>query len=91
MAGGEKGKRFALPNSEIMIHQPSGGANGTASDIRIAADQVLKMKEKLNQILAHNTGRTIEEIEKDTDRDHFMSAQEALEYGLIDQVITHRS
>jgi ATP-dependent Clp protease, protease subunit len=91
LAGGEKGKRFALPNSEIMIHQPSGGANGTASDIRIAADQVLKMKEKLNQILAHNTGRTIEEIEKDTDRDHFMSAQEALEYGLIDQVITHRS
>jgi ATP-dependent Clp protease protease subunit len=90
LAGGTKGKRFALPNAEIMIHQPSGGAKGTASDIRIAAEYILKNKNKLNQIYADNTGRAIEEIERDTDRDNFMSAQEALDYGLIDQVISTR-
>lgn len=90
LAGGTKGKRFALPNAEIMIHQPSGGAKGTASDIRIAAEYILKNKKKLNQILADNTGRALEELERDTDRDNFMSAQEALDYGLIDQVISNR-
>jgi ATP-dependent Clp protease protease subunit len=90
LAGGTKGKRFALPNAEIMIHQPSGGAKGTASDIRIMAEYVLNNKKKLNQILAANTGRTVEEIERDTDRDNFMSAAEALEYGIIDKVITNR-
>lgn len=90
LAGGTKGKRFALPNAEIMIHQPSGGAKGTASDIRIAAEYILKNKKKLNQILAENTGRALEELERDTDRDNFMSAQEALNYGLIDQVISNR-
>ncbi|WFR58710.1 ATP-dependent Clp endopeptidase proteolytic subunit ClpP [Anaerocolumna sp. AGMB13025] len=90
LAGGTKGKRFALPNAEIMIHQPSGGAKGTASDIRIAAEYILKNKKKLNQILADNTGRALEELERDTDRDNFMSAQEALNYGLIDQVISNR-
>jgi ATP-dependent Clp protease protease subunit len=90
LAGGTKGKRFALPNAEIMIHQPSGGAKGTASDIRIAAEYILKNKNKLNQIYADNTGRAIEEIERDTDRDNFMSSWEALDYGLIDQVISTR-
>ncbi len=90
LAGGTKGKRFALPNAEIMIHQPSGGAKGTASDIRIMAEYVLNNKKKLNQILAANTGRTVEEIERDTDRDNFMSAKEALEYGIIDKVISNR-
>ena len=90
LAGGTKGKRFALPNAEIMIHQPSGGAKGTASDIRIMAEYVLNNKKKLNRILAANTGRTVEEIERDTDRDNFMSAAEALEYGIIDKVITKR-
>lgn len=88
LAGGTKGKRFALPNAEIMIHQPSGGAKGTASDVRIMAEYLLKNKKKLNQMLADNTGRTIEEIERDTDRDNFMSAAEALDYGIIDKVIT---
>ncbi len=90
LAGGTKGKRFALPNAEIMIHQPSGGAKGTASDIRIMAEYVLNNKKKLNRIMAANTGRSIEEIERDTDRDHFMSAEEALNYGLIDKVMTSR-
>ena len=90
LAGGTKGKRFALPNAEIMIHQPSGGAKGTASDIRIAAEYVLNNKKKLNRILSENTGRTMEEIERDTDRDNFKSAEEALHYGLIDKVITRR-
>lgn len=90
LAGGTKGKRFALPNAEVMIHQPSGGAKGTASDIRIMAEYVLNNKKKLNQILAANTGRTVEEIERDTDRDNFMSAKEALEYGIIDKVISNR-
>ena len=89
LSGGTKGKRYALPNAEIMIHQPSGGAQGQATEIKIVAEHILKTKKKLNEILAANTGRPIEEIEKDTDRDNFMSAKEALEYGLIDKVIEH--
>lgn len=88
LAGGTKGKRFALPNAEVMIHQPSGGARGQATEIRIHAENILKTKRKLNEILAQNTGRTVEEIERDTERDNFMSAQEAKAYGLIDEVIT---
>ena len=90
LASGEKGKRYALPNAEIMIHQPLGGASGQASDIKIHADWIIKTKDKLNRILAENTGKPISEIEKDTDRDNFMSAQEACDYGLIDKVITNR-
>lgn len=86
LAGGAKGKRFALPNAEIMIHQPSGGAKGQVSDIKIAADHILKNKRNLNKILAENTGKSIEQIEVDTDRDNFMSADEAKTYGLIDEV-----
>ena len=89
LAGGTKGKRFALPNSEIMIHQPSGGARGQATEIKIVAENILKTKKKLNEILAANTGRSIEEIERDTERDYYMSAEEAREYGLIDQIITN--
>ncbi|MCR4781639.1 MAG: ATP-dependent Clp endopeptidase proteolytic subunit ClpP [Lachnospiraceae bacterium] len=91
LSGGTKGKRFALPNSEIMIHQPSGGARGQATEIEIAAKNILKTKERLNKILAENTGKSIEQIAIDTDRDNFMSAEEALEYGLIDAIITNRS
>lgn len=87
LAAGEKGKRYALPNSEIMIHQPLGGAKGQATDIQIQAERILKMKEKLNEILAERTGQPIEKIKADTERDHFMSAEEALEYGLVDKVI----
>ncbi|WP_346930432.1 ATP-dependent Clp endopeptidase proteolytic subunit ClpP [Clostridium sp.] len=87
LSGGAKGKRFALPNSEIMIHQPSGGAQGQATDIRIASERVLRNKKRLNSILSANTGKTVEEIDKDTDRDNFMSAEEAMVYGLIDKVI----
>ena len=87
LSSGAKGKRFSLPNSNIMIHQPSGGAQGQASDIVIQAEQILKIKDRLNHILAENTGQDLEKIEKDTDRDFAMTAQEALEYGLIDQVI----
>lgn len=90
LAGGTKGKRFALPNAEIMIHQPSGGGKGTASDIRIIADYILKNKAKLNKILSENTGRTVEEIERDTDRDNFMTAQQAKEYGIIDEILINR-
>lgn len=90
LTGGAKGKRFALPNAEIMIHQPLGGAKGQASDIKIVADQILKTKKKLNEILAQNTGKPIEIIEVDTDRDNYMSAEEAREYGLIDSVINSR-
>ncbi|GAB7388701.1 ATP-dependent Clp endopeptidase proteolytic subunit ClpP [Bacillaceae bacterium] len=90
LAAGAKGKRFALPNSEIMIHQPLGGVRGQASDIKIHADWILKTKEKLNRILAERTGQPIEKIERDTDRDNFMSAEEAKEYGLIDEVITRK-
>ena len=90
LSAGTKGKRYALPNSEIMIHQPSGGAKGQATDIKIVADHILRTKAKLNKILAENTGRSIEEIYRDTERDNYMSAQEALEYGLVDKVIAHR-
>lgn len=89
LAGGTKGKRFALPNAEIMIHQPSGGAQGQATEIKIAAEHILKTKKKMNEMLAANTGQPIEVIERDTERDTYMTAQEALEYGLIDQVIEH--
>ena len=87
LAGGTSGKRFSLPNAEIMIHQPSGGAKGQATDIQIAAQKIQRTKNKLNELLAANTGRTLEEVTYDTDRDNFMSAEEALEYGLIDQII----
>ncbi len=89
LAGGTKGKRYALPNAEIMIHQPSGGAQGQATEIRIAAEQILKTKEKMNKILAENTNRPVEVIERDTERDNYMSAKEALDYGIIDKVIEH--
>ena len=90
LAGGTKGKRYALPNSRIMIHQPSGGAQGQASDIKIQAEQIIETRKKLNQYLAENTGQPLEVIERDTERDHWMSAEEAMEYGLIDQVVTSR-
>ena len=89
LAGGTKGKRFALPNSEIMIHQPSGGARGQATEIKIVAENILKTRKKLNEILAANTGRSLEEIERDTERDNYMSAAEAKEYGLIDAILSH--
>ena len=91
LAAGAKGKRYALPNADIMIHQPSGGAQGQATEIEITAKHILKTKEKLNIILAENTGKPIEVIAADTDRDNFMSAEEALEYGLIDKVLYKRS
>lgn len=87
LAGGTKGKRFALPNSEIMIHQPSGGARGQATEIEIVAENILKTKKKLNGLLAEFTGQTIETVTRDTDRDNYMSADEALEYGLIDKIL----
>ncbi len=90
LSAGAKGKRLALPNAEIMIHQPLGGTQGQASDIKIHADHILKTREKLNRILAANSGKPIETIEKDTERDNFMSAVEAMEYGLIDRVIEKR-
>ena len=90
LSSGAKGKRFALPNSEIMIHQPSGGSQGQATDIQIQADRILRMKKQLNGILAQNTGKSIEEITRDCERDHFMSADEACTYGLIDKVISKR-
>ena len=90
LAGGAKGKRYALPNAEIMIHQPSGGAKGQATEIQIAAENILKTKKRLNEILADNTGKSYETIAADTERDNYMSAQEAAEYGLIDSVITNR-
>ena len=90
LAAGAKGKRFALPNSEIMIHQPSGGAQGQATDISIHANHILRVKDKLNQILSERTGQPLEVVKRDTERDNFMTAQEALEYGLIDKVIEHR-
>ena len=87
LAGGKKGKRFALPNAEIMIHQPSGGAQGQATEIQIAAEHIMRTKQKLNEILAANTGQSLETIKADTERDNFMSADEAKAYGLIDEVI----
>ena len=90
LSSGQKGKRYALPNSEIMIHQPLGGAQGQASDIKIAAEHILKTKQKLNSILSQNSGKPLSQIEKDTDRDNYLSAQEAMEYGLIDKVFYKR-
>ncbi|MFW0760428.1 ATP-dependent Clp endopeptidase proteolytic subunit ClpP [Staphylococcus cohnii] len=91
LAAGAKGKRFALPNAEVMIHQPLGGAQGQATEIEIAANHILKTRAKLNKILAERTGQSIEQIEKDTDRDNFLSAEEAKEYGLIDEVMVPES
>ncbi|OIO60676.1 MAG: ATP-dependent Clp protease proteolytic subunit [Verrucomicrobia bacterium CG_4_10_14_3_um_filter_43_23] len=88
LAAGTKGKRYALPNSRIMIHQPTGGAQGQASDITIAAKEILRWRKTINNILAHHSGKTLEQIEKDSDRDYYMSAEEARDYGLVDQVIT---
>ena len=88
LAGGAKGKRFALPNAEVMIHQPSGGAQGQSTEIRIVAEQILRTKKKLNEILAANTGQPLEVIERDTERDNYMTAEEAVKYGLIDAVIS---
>ena len=90
LSSGTKGKRFALPNAEIMIHQPSGGSKGQATDIQIQAEQILKIKRKLNLILSENTGQPLEIIERDTERDHYMSAEEACAYGLVDKVISKR-
>lgn len=90
LAGGAKNKRFSLPNAEVMIHQPLGGTEGQASDIRIHADHIIKTKDRLNEILAFHTGQNLKQIEKDTDRDFFMSAKEAKEYGLIDKIIEKR-
>ncbi|MBQ9513905.1 MAG: ATP-dependent Clp endopeptidase proteolytic subunit ClpP [Clostridia bacterium] len=90
LSSGAKGKRYALPNSEIMIHQPLGGAQGQASDIKIQADHILKIKKRLNTILSENSGKPYEEVEKDTDRDNYLSAEDAKEYGLIDQIFVKR-
>ena len=90
LAGGTKGKRIALPNSTIMIHQPSGGAQGQATEIKIVAEQILKTRQKLNEILAANTGKPLEVIARDTERDNYMTAEEAMEYGIVDRVITSR-
>jgi ATP-dependent Clp protease protease subunit len=91
LAAGAKDKRFSLPNSRIMIHQPLGGAQGQAADIEIQAREILYLRERLNQILADKTGRSIDQISKDTDRDNFMSAEQAVDYGMIDKVLTHRA
>lgn len=90
LAGGAKGKRLALPNAEIMIHQPSGGAKGQETEVRIAAEQMLKTRERLNRILAENTGKPLDVISADTERDNYMTAEEAKEYGLIDEIVTNR-
>ena len=90
LAGGAKGKRYALPNAEVMIHQPSGGAKGQATEIEIVAENILKTKKKLNEILAENTGKPYDVVAADTERDHYMTAQEACEYGIVDSVIEHR-
>ncbi|MDD7409206.1 MAG: ATP-dependent Clp endopeptidase proteolytic subunit ClpP [Anaerovoracaceae bacterium] len=90
LAAGAKGKRYALPNAEIMIHQPLGGMQGQASDLKIHADHIIRIREKMNKILAANTGQRLSKVEKDTDRDNFLTAEEALDYGLIDSIITSR-
>ena len=90
LSSGTKGKRIALPNAEIMIHQPSGGAQGQVTDIQIHANRIAEIKKKLNEIMAENTGRSIEEVTRDTERDHFLTAEQAKEYGLIDKVIYQR-
>jgi ATP-dependent Clp protease protease subunit len=90
LAGGQKGKRYILPNAEVMIHQPSGGSQGQATDIKIQAEHILAMKERLNRILAENTGKPIEVIEKDTDRDNWLTAEEAVAYGLVDEIISKK-
>jgi ATP-dependent Clp protease protease subunit len=89
LAAGTKGKRIALPNSEIMIHQPLGGAKGQATDIKIQADLILRTRDKLNKILAEKTGRSVEEIARDTERDNYMTAEDALAYGIVDKIIEH--
>ncbi len=91
LSSGAKGKRYALPNAEVMIHQPSGGARGQATEIKIVAENILKTKDRLNKILAQNTGQPVEKVAEDTERDNFMDANEALEYGLIDEIITSRA
>ncbi|NLL44679.1 MAG: ATP-dependent Clp endopeptidase proteolytic subunit ClpP [Mollicutes bacterium] len=87
LSSGSKGKRYCLPNSEVMIHQPLGGAQGQATDIKIAAERILRLKDKLNHLLSKNTGQKLEKIEKDTERDNFMTAEEALEYGIVDKIL----
>ncbi len=91
LAGGEKGKRFVLPNAEIMIHQPSGGAKGQATEIEIVAKQILRTKDRINKLLAENTGQPVKKVAADTERDNWMSAEEALEYGIVDKIITNRA
>lgn len=91
LAAGATGKRYALPNARVMIHQPSGGAQGQASDIEIQAREILYLRQRLNEVLAHHAGKTVAEVEKDTDRDNFLSAQEALDYGLVDRILTRRA
>jgi ATP-dependent Clp protease protease subunit len=91
LAAGEKGKRYTLPNSRVMIHQPLGGFQGQASDIEIHAKEILSLKARLNELLAHHTGQPVERVEQDTDRDNFLSAQEAVEYGLVDEILTQRA
>ena len=90
LSGGTKGKRYALPNAEIMIHQPSGGAKGQATDIKIVSDHIIKTRQRLNEILANNTGKPLSVIEVDTERDFYMSAQEAVDYGIVDGILTNR-
>lgn len=90
LAGGTKGKRLALPNAEIMIHQPSGGARGQETEIRIVAEHILRTRNRLNEILAENTGKSLDVIQEDTERDNYLTAQEAKEYGLIDEIVTNR-